>query len=143
MLCLDSINQFAAGDIPLDICRQRYASDKFGILTFDPEAKELNWFSSESENKIWKLYCETNPLDAIIVSFPASIYDSNNNETCIAVLISSDLLRLHSIKGQVFDIHLPVKMTKLFSANNIGLVLQRKALEIESTIAANTLDLFL
>ena len=115
-------DQLRAGIRFFDQQRQQNSSDASGILATDG-CRELIWYSRGATKVLRNILCPTAPLDAVICDFAGSVGTQNS---AIAILLNPDLLQLHLLNGETFDIQLPFPMIKMFPSSS-GLILQRKS----------------
>ena len=114
------------------------------LLAVDNSTNELVWYASGGAKVLKRLVCDSKPLDAVVCEFPkvsGRNYAPDDDQvpartSALAVLVTADVLQLHLVNGQVFDVHLPVKVSRIFATGE-GLLLQRKILELETMAAAS------
>lgn len=110
--------------------RQRSSHGANGLLATDG-CRELIWYSEAATKVLKSISCASVPVDAVICDFAVSnAGEGSPNNSAIAILLTSDLLQLHLLNGETFDIHLPLPMVKIFSSS-AGLLLQRKPSSVE------------
>ena len=110
--------------------RQRSSHGANGFLATDG-CKELIWYSKGATKVLKSISCASVPVDAVICDFASSNAGGGSpHNSAIAILLTSDLLQLHLLNGETFDIHLPLPMVKIF-ASSTGLLLQRKPSSVE------------
>ena len=110
--------------------RQRSSNGANGLLATDGY-RELIWYSKGATKVLKSISCASVPVDAVICDF--AVTDANGgspHNSAIAILLTPDLLQLHLLNGETFDIHLPLPMAKIFSSS-AGLLLQRKPSSVE------------
>ena len=131
----------AKGKQLFDVKGQRLYS---ALLAVDNRTNELIWYASGGSKVLKRLVCDSKPLDAVVCEFPkvsGRNYAPDDDQvpartSALAVLVTADVLQLHLVNGQVFDVHLPVKVARIFATGE-GLLLQRKILELETMTAAS------
>lgn len=124
MIPFTSCGGFLSGIRLFDQCRQRSNHDARGIVATDGN-RELIWYSKEATKVLRNISCSSVPLDAIICQFAVAAGAESLHNSAIAILLNCDLLQLHLVNGEIFDIHLPFPMIKICSSS-AGLILQRK-----------------
>lgn len=117
-------DQLRSGVRLYDQQRQRNSSDANGVLATDG-CRELIWYSRGATKVLRNILCPNPPLDAVVCDFAAAAGSEGSQNSAIAILLTPDLLQLHLLNGETFDIQLPFPMTKIFPSSS-GLILQRK-----------------
>ena len=115
---------FLSGIRLFDQNRQRSNHDAGGIVATDGN-RELIWYSKGATKVLRNISCSSVPLDAVICQFAVATGAESLHNSAIAILLTCDLLQLHLINGEIFDIHLPFPMIRICSSS-AGLILQRK-----------------
>jgi hypothetical protein len=115
---------FLSGIRLFDQNRQRSNHDAGGIVATDGN-RELIWYSKGATKILRNISCSSVPLDAVICQFAVATGAESLHNSAIAILLTCDLLQLHLVNGEIFDIHLPFPMIKICSSST-GLILQRK-----------------
>ena len=86
---------------------------------------------NESNNCILKQFsCESTPLAAVFFPFQARVY---SNDPVVAILVTSNLIRFHTIEGQIYELVLNF-IAKNIYPSALGLLVERESLALSRQI---------
>lgn len=102
-----------------------HVSNIHGSLVIDDKNRVI-WLSESGATIIRQFFCENRPIDAKICQFQ-SFHDPDNDVDTgpsIAILLSYELLRIHRVTGENYDIQLNQPICKIHPSP-FGITLQR------------------
>lgn len=93
--------------------------------------RNLVQWRSEDNNRILKQFeCESVPLAAVFFPFRNQVY---NNDPVVSILVTSNLVRFHTIEGQIYELVLNF-IAKNIYPSSLGLLVERESLSLSRQI---------
>ena len=108
-----------------------------GSLVIDDKNRVI-WLSESGSTILRQYFCESRPIDAKICHFKSFNNDDNDvdNGPSIAILLTYELLRIHRVTGDNYDIQLHQPICKIYSSP-YGITLQRRIDNIDISYRNN------